>query len=261
MYQINTDFFAENGYQIFENVIDLGVLEKVRKRLEIDSFSSIKNAQKEIGFCTSDFVSDFENFKLKDDGKISSLSKSTFDAISGHVSLEMRLSPILQLIPSLDSVKNVVSSILKSSNIFMHMPPTARFVLPGNINAAVPPHQDIVYNKHLSNFVTIWIPLVEIDNECGGVVVYEGSNFIYEENVKKEKESFWLEGLDVSNFTPKHCKMKAGSLLALNKWIIHASMPNNSTRVRYSIDHRFFGELDSSSKHYLDLQNGKVISP
>nr|WP_000284354.1 hypothetical protein [Leptospira interrogans] len=87
MYQINTDFFAENGYQIFENVIDLGVLEKVRKRLEIDSFSSIKNAQKEIGFCTSDFVSDFENFKLKDDGKISSLSKSTFDAISGHVSL------------------------------------------------------------------------------------------------------------------------------------------------------------------------------
>ncbi|MBE8223431.1 phytanoyl-CoA dioxygenase family protein [Leptospira borgpetersenii serovar Ballum] len=261
MHQMNTDFFEKNGYQIFENLIDLRVIEEVREKLQIDSLASIKNAQKEIGFYTDDFVSDFENFRLKNDGKISSLSKATFDAISGHISLETRLSPVLQLIPSLDSVKNVVSSILKSSNIFMHMPPTARFVLPANNNVAVPPHQDIVYNKHLSNFVTIWIPLVEIDDECGGVVVYEGSNFFHEKNVKNEKESFWLKGLDVSNFTPKHCKMKAGSLLALNKWIIHASMPNNSTRVRYSIDHRFFGELDSSSKHYLDLQNGKVVSP
>ncbi|UZN08527.1 phytanoyl-CoA dioxygenase family protein [Leptospira santarosai] len=261
MYQIKTDFFTENGYQIFENVIDLGVLEEVQRELQIDSHVSIKNAQKEIGFSTDNFVSDIENFKLKNNGKISSLSKSTLDAISGHISLETRLSPILQLIPFLDSVKNIVSLLLKSDNIFMHMPPTARFVLPNNINAAVPPHQDIVYNKHLSNFVTIWIPLVEIDDECGGVVVYEGSNLIYEKNVKNEKESFWLEGLDVSNFTSKHCKMKAGSLLALNKWIIHASMPNNSTRVRYSIDHRFFGELDNSSKHYLDLQIGKVISP
>lgn len=55
--------------------------------------------------------------------------------------------------------------------------------------------------------------------------------------------------------------MKAGGLLALNKWIVHASMANKSKRIRYSIDHRFFGSKDSSSKHYLDLQNGKLISP
>jgi hypothetical protein len=55
--------------------------------------------------------------------------------------------------------------------------------------------------------------------------------------------------------------MDVGDALLLNKWIVHESVPNVSSRIRYSIDFRFFSGRDSSSKHLLDMQTWKVIEP
>ena len=60
----------------------------------------------------------------------------------------------------------------------MHMPPTARFILPGNSAAAVPPHQDVSYNHHLTDFITAWVPFHPIDEESGGVAVFSGSQAV-----------------------------------------------------------------------------------
>ena len=35
--------------------------------------------------------------------------------------------------------------------------------LPNNTKAGVPVHQDAPYNKHMSNSITCWTPLVETD--------------------------------------------------------------------------------------------------
>ena len=143
----------------------------------------------------------------------------------------------------------------------MHMPPTARYILPGNVHAGVPPHQDISYNKHMSNFVTIWVPLVDIDDECGGVTMYEGSGQASEYSVEQESSDFWQQGVPTEGFRSVHCAMKAGSVLALNKWVIHGSTANRSSNIRTSIDFRFFGASDRSSKHYLDIKRHYVVKP
>lgn len=54
----------------------------------------------------------------------------------------------------------------------MHMPPAARFALSGNIHPGIPAHQDITYNEDMSSVITKWVPLVDMSDECGGVVVY-----------------------------------------------------------------------------------------
>jgi hypothetical protein len=38
-------------------------------------------------------------------------------------------------------------------------------------------------------------------------------------------------------------------------------MPNVSDHIRFSVDYRFFGRNQTSSKHVLDMQSWKVVAP
>jgi ectoine hydroxylase-related dioxygenase (phytanoyl-CoA dioxygenase family) len=110
----------------------------------------------------------------------------------------------------------------------------------------------------MTAFVTLWVPLVETDEECGGVGVYEGTGRSPEHSVGQDR--FWLQPVAAEG-RPVHHAMSRGDALLLNRWIVHQSMPNRSARTRLSIDFRFFGEHDSSTKHYLDLQRRVVVPP
>jgi hypothetical protein len=55
--------------------------------------------------------------------------------------------------------------------------------------------------------------------------------------------------------------MMVGIVLALNKWMIHGSTANHSSDIRISTDFRFFGALDWSTKHYLDIKRRQVVKP
>ena len=189
------------------------------------------------------------------------LTKATRDTLSGHFSLATRLSKDLWRVPRSPRLRTLLQTVLRAQGLCMHMPPTSRFVLPGNTYAGVPAHQDISYNRHMSDFATVWVPFVDIDEACGGVKVYRGSGVAVERLASEEKDQFWLKGAPTEGFDPIHCVMQVGDALLLNRWIVHESMPNRSTRTRISTDFRFFAERERSSKHYLDMQQWKVFAP
>lgn len=260
--KVDASRFRREGYQIFENIVPKAVIERVRDFLATEIATTMGPAKREIGCDSdSDFVAVIGEIAAGRRGGVETLTKSTRDALSGHFSLETRLSPKLWEIPYSTKFLAIVSALLESGTVFLHMPPTARYVLPGNIHAGVPPHQDISYNRHMTDFVTIWVPLVNIDDDCGGVMMYRGSGHAPEHPVSQSKSEFWQKGVPTDGYTPVHCKIRAGDVLALNKWVVHGSMPNKSPCTRISIDFRFFGERDRSSKHYLDIQKRKVIAP
>lgn len=258
----DTKHFQEHGYQVFKDVLDPLAMEGVRRFLEGQVEQQVTQACAEIG-CASqaEIVSYIGAIADTGEQAIDRLSKATKDTLSGHFSLEARLSPALWEIPRQPRLRELLEALLGHGDLFMHMPPTARFVLPGNGHAGVPAHQDISYNKHMSNFLTVWVPLVPIDDECGGVTVYEGSGHEPERLADGGRDKFWLQGVATDGFREVHCKIGIGDVLVLNKWVIHRSMPNRSRRTRYSIDSRYFGADDTSSKHYLDMQTFKVIAP
>ncbi|MCA6285875.1 phytanoyl-CoA dioxygenase family protein [Phenylobacterium sp.] len=256
------DKFLVDGYQVFENIVPMKVIQEVRSFLSDKINETLEPAKREIGSALdSDVVQVIGDIAAGRRGGVGSLSKSTRDALSGHFSLEARLSQILWKVPYSEKFQSILRTLLASDDLYMHMPPTARYVLPGNIHAGVPPHQDISYNKHMSNFVTIWVPFVDIDESCGGVTVYEGSGQAPEYSVEQPSSDFWLQGVPTEGYMPVHCTMKAGSVLALNKWVIHGSAANRSSDIRISTDFRFFGAADRSTKHYLDMKRRHVIQP
>lgn len=178
---------------------------------------------------------------------------------TGHFSLETRLSETLHALPRDASLRAALESVFGMDALYMHMPPTARFVVPGNLDAAVPPHQDRPYNEHLPEFLTVWVPLVEIDEQCGGVAVYPGSQDAAVDT--GERTNVWYDAVPTDGYTPVHCApMSPGDVLIMLPATIHKSMPNLSQTTRISVDMRFFG-TPVSGKHFLDMQSWKVREP
>ena len=137
----------------------------------------------------------------------------------------------------------------------------ARFIVPNNSNAAVPFHQDISYNQHLSEFITVWLPLVDIDEECGGVVVANDPGKL-EKSVVYQSDGIWLEGLKPNPSDLKNCvPMSPGDGLLFRKTVIHGSMKNTSNRIRFSLDLRYFPGHLSSKKHFMKIETGEICEP
>lgn len=183
------------------------------------------------------------------------------NARSGHFPVAVRLSPQLWALPRQPALQAIVRQALETRSTFMHMPPMARFIVPGNPLAAVPPHQDVSYNRHMTDFLTVWIPCVPIDDACGGVAVFAGSQQ-HSELLDELSRDVWLKPVPTDGLTRIECQpMQPGDVLLLNRWIIHESMANRSQRTRFSLDLRFFGENGRSPKHYLDCQTWEVVAP
>lgn len=179
----------------------------------------------------------------------------------GHFSLETRLSPELQKVARSEAVQAALSDLLGQAALRMHMPPTSRFVLPGNQAAAVPAHQDVAYNGHLSQFVVMWMPMVPITAECGGMVIFEGSHGRVQPASARD-EGGWINAIACEDYDPVQLHpLSPGDAVFMSSTIIHQSMPNLSSEVRYSTDFRFFGGADSSGKHYLDMSTWQVVDP
>ena len=182
----------------------------------------------------------------------------------GHFPLPVRLDEALWQIPLKLAEQRFLYELLAASRLFVHMPPTARFVLPGNAKAAVPAHQDVTYNKHLGPFCVVWVPLVAIDAACGGMAVYprtQGRGELFAGD-KVAPADGWIAGIDVAG----HARvalypLAPGDVVVMSNETVHESMPNRSQRTRLSVDFRFFGDSSRSSKHYLDLAERRVVAP
>jgi len=248
--------FHNEGYQIVRGLIDQDALSKIHNFLD-RSVGNALSLLRDAGLPVDDpgFAEQLSNL---DDAE---LTEQAHSVLVGHFPLEVRLSEILWQAPFLESVKAVIREALRNDTIYMHLPPTARYVLPGNSRAGVPPHQDVSYNSHMSDFLVMWMPLVPITEDCGGVVVYQGSN----EEVERRRANDggdWLGGIETDGFTKVNCApMEPGDVLLLNRWIVHGSAPNLSNATRFSVDYRFFGAPAQSDKHYLDLQTLDVVAP
>ncbi len=249
-----------DGYQILRGVLSPGVVGSVHAFLQ----ESLAQAFAEMApwdIHADDPDNGRKVAAVLAEARPGDLPEAAQSIMLGHFPLATRLSERLWVIPRDAGLRAVLDAALGGRPIFMHMPPTARFILPNNFGAAVPPHQDITYNQHLSDFLTVWVPLVEIDDVCGGMAVFEGSQN-EPELLDDSKSEQWLAAVSTTGFRNRACRpMSPGDLIIFNKQLIHVSQPNVSTRTRLSIDMRFFPDTVVSRKHVLDLQQWRVLAP
>lgn len=179
--------------------------------------------------------------------------------LRGEFDLETRLDfRVVQLL-STARVTKFVSQFLGVDRYLIHYPPMIRFKRPGAAASAVPLHQDSAYNAHLQDFITVWVPLVDIDEECGGVIVYPGTH--HQAEMPHSAAGGWEAGLseEPGLGDAHHVLMDAGDVLLFPKNLLHKSAPHRSPdRIRFSVDFRVFFDPSQTSKSFFDVQTGQV---
>lgn len=169
--------------------------------------------------------------------------------LSGHYPLNFRIETYKKIIKSKKLFSYLEKEIFKTNDFYFYLPPMCRFSLPQNKYSLTPWHVDKNYNHYLNDAYTVWIPLVDIDNEIGGIGFYDGN---YDEKYEKtNKKNIFFSSVDLpDNAKIIRYNMKKSDVLIFDNSTIHKSIPNNSNKIRYSLDIRFTRNNPISSHRY-----------
>ena len=189
------------------------------------------------------------------------LPKDLRHYLVGEFDLETRLDRRICGVLSSPGVRERLTRFLDAPQYCIHYPPMVRFKMADVPGSILPAHQDFTYNAHLRDFITVWVPLVDIDDEVGGLILYEGSQHGKSlEHASKGPWAYGLNGSDVQEYPRQHIHMRLGDVLIFPPLMIHESAPHRSqTRLRYSIDFRVFVAPEHTTKSYFDPFGDRVV--
>lgn len=119
-------------------------------------------------------------------------------------------------------------------------------------------HQDGVYNYGI-DFITCWVPLMDIDEQVGGLAVVPGSH--KEIHYGKHPAT---AGVNRTGVFPdsawRRPDYQAGDLLMFHSMTAHAGLPNRSDKIRLSVDIRFLpGSLPKPIIGAVTAYNGTMV--
>jgi hypothetical protein len=187
------------------------------------------------------------------------LPKDLRHYLTGEFDLETRLDERIVALFSFEHCFNFITKLFNSPDFFIHYPPMLRFKMGGAQGSTLPPHQDRPYSPHLSNFFTVWVPLVDITEDVGGVVAYRGSH--NSENLNHSSNNYWAHGIAENSicYDMDHVLMKKGDALLFPSNFIHSSAPQRSVdKIRYSIDFRIILNRQDTTKSYFHAREKRV---
>lgn len=257
--------FERDGLLVVRKLLPPQIVQGVADFLR-GALDEIDRALRRYGFSLQDADAAVRLAALMDESP-ASLTEQDRHMFLGHFPLEVRLAEPLRAIPRFLNTHPLLFDLLSTRRLYAHMPPTARYVIPRCTLARVPLHQDISYNRHMSDFCVVWTPLVPIDLACGGMVAYAGTHNAAELVLEQQQAAAagWLPPIEAAAADRAGrvvlAPLDPGDLVIMSKRTMHESMPNSSDRVRLSCDFRFFGEQSRSTKHYLDIAANSVVAP
>jgi 1-deoxypentalenic acid 11beta-hydroxylase len=130
-------------------------------------------------------------------------------------------------------------SLFKGTNI--------RYSLPHDSAYLTPPHQDHFFIRAHSDFRTLWVPLMDIDAAVGGLALAAGSHRqgLREHREQKGVLSYQMKGrtqrgVSLEAISEPWCTVdyRPGDLLVFHSLMLHRALPNESDRIRLSLDAR-----------------------
>ena len=232
----------------FKKLKDEGYI-KIKKIIPIslikDFKSDISSIEKQFQKQTGNYNKNFLNFYLKNPSR-------------------SRIYSLMQNLISVRKISNFIDLYLEKNNVFKKLNFINRSVnngliisLPGENEYLNPPHQDI-YNFKSKLFLKAWIPLTNVDKTYGSMKVYKRSHlkgFVKPvfKNSKSTYPSFNQKYLN--QFEGETFKLMPSDVVIFNPFIIHQSIPNKSSVIRFSAGIEFHGITLSEDENLIKKIN------
>jgi len=227
--------FHDQGYLVVEDVLSDADLQPA-----IDDVNAhiARRATElvEAGELTRDYAElDFEH-------RLAAISKETPDLAHEMWDGRMHGPGFFQLITNpnlLDVAESLCGEELVASSVYRLRPK-----IPTSVKSAVPWHQDSSYFEPYCDkalVLTVWLPLVDADEENGCLWVIPGS---HREPVLPHR---WADGKPYLEIPEDElpagqrvcCPVPKGGVLLLTNRTVHVSFDNKTDRVRWSMDLRY----------------------
>ena len=131
--------------------------------------------------------------------------------------------------------------------IFLFRGTNVRYSLPNDQVHLTPPHQDHFFIRGNCEFRTVWVPLMEIDEEVGGLALAAGSHKrgLREHREQENVYSYQMKGRKQSGVALADISepwlttdYRPGDVLVFHSLMLHWALPNCSDRIRLSLDAR-----------------------
>lgn len=144
------------------------------------------------------------------------------------------------------SAKKIADTVF-GGPAFMFKGPTLRYSLPADAAHVTPAHQDSFFIRANDQFRTLWMPLMDIDETVGGLVIASGSHKSgLREHVERDDVFSYVlkgrkqKGVPLDEIAPPWltADYHPGDVLVFHHLTLHWALPNTSDRVRLSIDTR-----------------------
>ena len=237
--------FDEQGYLIVRRVLDEGDFDPLRRVIS----SAIDHRAKE----------------LHDQGKISSLYEDlSFYHRLTRIQRESQKGPLLgwnwnkevfsrevyELITH-PKILDIVASLI-GPEITVNGDYWIRFKMPTGGESVFPWHQDsIYYNGNVdpgeqvalseeSQILTVWIPMVDVDERNGCLQIIPGSHKRGLRPSRRDENRRLVPVEDVESWSEvQNVCMQVGDVLAFGNLTFHRSLENTSEDIRWSIDLRY----------------------
>ena len=237
--------FEAQGYLLVRQVLDAQVFDPLRSV----AMSAINQYAK----------------SLYDQGQISDLHKNlSFYKRLTKISRQSQTGPLLhwnwnkqifgqevyQLITH-SAILDIVASLL-GPEITANGDYWLRFKMPTGDDSVFPWHQDSIYYNGNANpdqsvvlsersqILTVWIPMVDVDEKNGCLQIIPGSHKRGLRPAQRDKNGRQVPIEDVETWADvKNIKMKVGDVCVFGNLTFHRSLANISDGIRWSIDLRY----------------------
>lgn len=134
---------------------------------------------------------------------------------------------------------------LLGDTAFPHPLSIARLVFPENREWSTPPHQDFVNNQGTQDLYACWIPLSDCPLAMGSLAILEGSHKMgllpveYALGAGHRQSSLPEE---VASMQWLANDFALGDVIVFHSLTIHRALPNDTDRMRISVDYRYQAE-------------------
>lgn len=228
-------FFTANGYLHLDQCISNAILDRIQLSLEqwVESTLSDWKAR---GLITESFS------RFNFDRRLYNAWIASNKADFPH---NERLSNF-NVIDALLNEKFLAISmqLLGSSNVAPLERSFFRAKLPEHDFSSIPWHQDAqcVVPITDADFLTLWIPLVDIDesNSCLEIAEIDLDQGIYKSCYPPGAPYVGMQAPDIDKLVNKRkVLMRRGDVLCIHKYLPHRSLHNDSDKVRWSMDIRY----------------------
>ena len=237
--------FEAQGYLLVRQVLDAQVFDPLRSV----AMSAINQYAK----------------SLYDQGQISDLHKNlSFYKRLTKISRQSQTGPLLhwnwnkqvfgqevyQLITH-SAILDIVASLL-GPEITANGDYWLRFKMPTGDDSVFPWHQDSIYYNGNANpdqsvvlsersqILTVWIPMVDVDEKNGCLQIIPGSHKRGLRPARRDENGRQVPIEDVETWADvKNIKMKVGDVCVFGNLTFHRSLANISDEIRWSIDLRY----------------------